>query len=168
MDYFPGGSYGKESACNAGDLGIIPGLGRSPATYSIFLSGEFHGQRSLVGYSPWGHRVRSDWVTNTFTLMVYLENVNHSHQKQWSLRSCLSDGSFMNRVSVHIQGTVYKEEFDLGQGPEMHEVPSSRWLSRGWAWRLFITFQWLVWGWQGSEGKDASLWDHQTVRTGTF
>jgi len=28
---FPGGSDGKESACNVGDLGLIPGLGRSPA-----------------------------------------------------------------------------------------------------------------------------------------
>ena len=27
---FPGGSAGKESACNAGDLGLVPGLGRSP------------------------------------------------------------------------------------------------------------------------------------------
>ena len=27
---FPGGSHGKESACNAGDLGLIPGSGRSP------------------------------------------------------------------------------------------------------------------------------------------
>ena len=27
---FPGGSEGKASACNAGDLGLIPGLGRSP------------------------------------------------------------------------------------------------------------------------------------------
>ena len=27
---FPGGSDSKESACNAGDLGLIPGLGRSP------------------------------------------------------------------------------------------------------------------------------------------
>ena len=32
---FPGGSDGKESACNAGDLGLIPGSGRSP--------GEGHG-----------------------------------------------------------------------------------------------------------------------------
>ena len=28
---FPGGSVGKESTCNAGDLGLIPGLGRSLA-----------------------------------------------------------------------------------------------------------------------------------------
>ena len=27
---FPGGSDGKESACNTGDLGLIPGLGRTP------------------------------------------------------------------------------------------------------------------------------------------
>ena len=27
---FPGGSDGKESACNAGDVGSVPGLGRSP------------------------------------------------------------------------------------------------------------------------------------------
>ena len=30
MDFFPGGSDAKESACNAGDPGSIPGLGRSP------------------------------------------------------------------------------------------------------------------------------------------
>ena len=29
----------------------------------VFLPGEFHGQRSLVGYSPWGH----NWATNTLT-----------------------------------------------------------------------------------------------------
>ena len=29
----------------------------------IFLLREFHGQRSLAGYSPWGRRVRHDWVT---------------------------------------------------------------------------------------------------------
>ena len=45
---FPGGSHGKESACNAGDLGLIPGLGRFP--------GEVHGQRSLAGNSPWDYK----------------------------------------------------------------------------------------------------------------
>ena len=39
---FPGGSDGKESACNAGDLGSIPGLGRSRAWQPtlVFLPGE--------------------------------------------------------------------------------------------------------------------------------
>ena len=58
---FPGGSDDKESACNAGDLGSIPGLGRSPGgghgnllQYSCLENP--HGQRSLVGYSSWGHK----------------------------------------------------------------------------------------------------------------
>ena len=57
---FPGGSDGKESACNAGDPGSIPGSGSSPGgghgnplQYS-FLPAESHGQRSLAGYSLWG------------------------------------------------------------------------------------------------------------------
>ena len=57
---FPGGSDGIESACNAGNLGSVPRLGRSPEEgngYSlVFLPGEFHGQRSLVGYSLWDHK----------------------------------------------------------------------------------------------------------------
>ena len=52
------GSAGKESACNVGDLGLIPGLGRSLGEgncYTLeFWPGEFHEQRSLAGYSSWG------------------------------------------------------------------------------------------------------------------
>ena len=58
---FPGGSVGKESACNAGDLGLIFGLGKSPGgghgnplQYSYLENP--HGQRSLAGYSPCGHK----------------------------------------------------------------------------------------------------------------
>ena len=44
----------------------IPGSGRSPGGGNgnplTFLPGEFHGQRSLAGYSPWGRTVRHDWV----------------------------------------------------------------------------------------------------------
>ena len=52
------GSDGKESASNAGDLGSIPRVGRSPGEGNgnptpVFLPGESHGQR-LVAYSPWG------------------------------------------------------------------------------------------------------------------
>ena len=57
---FPGGSDGKESACNAGDPGLIAGLGipwrRKWQSTPVFLPGEFNGQRSLEGYSPWGHK----------------------------------------------------------------------------------------------------------------
>ena len=54
-------SDSKESACNVGDVGSIPGLGRSPGgghgnplQYSCLENP--HGQRSLAGYSPRGHK----------------------------------------------------------------------------------------------------------------
>ena len=56
---FPGGSDGKEPACNVRDLGSIPRWGRSPGEghanplqYSCLENP--HGQRRLVGYSPCG------------------------------------------------------------------------------------------------------------------
>ena len=52
---FPGGSNGKESACNAEDQGWIHGSRTYPGERDgnpVFLPGEFHGQRSLEGYSP--------------------------------------------------------------------------------------------------------------------
>ena len=55
---FPGGSDSKESACNAGDLGSIPGLGRppgeghsNPLQYACLENP--HGQRTLMVYSSW-------------------------------------------------------------------------------------------------------------------
>ena len=58
---FPGGSDSKESTCNAGDLGSIPGFGRSPGgghgnpfQYSCLENP--HGQRSPEGYRPWGRK----------------------------------------------------------------------------------------------------------------
>ena len=50
--------YGKESACNARDLGSIPGLGRYfGGGHGNLLQQSClenpHGRRSLVGYSPW-------------------------------------------------------------------------------------------------------------------
>jgi len=56
---FPCGSDSKESTCNVGDLGLIPGLERSPGgrhskplQYSTLENPP--GQRSLAGYRPWG------------------------------------------------------------------------------------------------------------------
>ena len=53
---FPGGSDGKEYTCSVEDLGLIPGLGRSPGRghgnplqYSCLENP--HGLRGLVGYS---------------------------------------------------------------------------------------------------------------------
>ena len=69
---FPGSSAGKESVCNAGDPGLIPGSGRSPGEehgnplqYSCLENP--HGPRSLVDYSPWGHRVGQTEPLSTHT-----------------------------------------------------------------------------------------------------
>ena len=68
--------HGKESACQAGDLGTIPGSGRFPRRMKwqptpIFLPGESHGQRSLAGCIPRGHtesdttkQLNSSWWRN--------------------------------------------------------------------------------------------------------
>ena len=79
---FPGGSAGKESTCNVGDLGSISGLGRSPAGgHGNWLQdsclGNPHGQRSQMGCSLWGsQRVGQDWATK------------HTHAL-WRLLFCL-------------------------------------------------------------------------------
>ena len=49
--------------------GFDPGVGKIPWKRAwqptlVFLPGEFHGQRSLVGYSPWGHWVGHNWATS--------------------------------------------------------------------------------------------------------
>ena len=68
---FPGSLDGKESACNAVDLGSIPGVGRFPWRREwqhtpVLLPGEFCGQRSLGGLQSMGsQRVGLNWVTNT-------------------------------------------------------------------------------------------------------
>ena len=71
---FPSGSKGKKSACSEGNLALIPGLGRSLRGNGlptlVFWPGEFHGQRSLVGYSPWGHK-KSD-TTEWLSLSAFL------------------------------------------------------------------------------------------------
>ena len=74
---FPGGVEDKACACNAGDRGSIPGSGRCPGEGNgnplmpwrrkwqptpVLLPGKSHGQRSLVGYSPWGHKELDTWL----------------------------------------------------------------------------------------------------------
>ena len=62
---FPGGSVGKESTCNAGDLGLIPGLGRSLGEgkgYPLQYSGL---ENSMDCISPW---VEKAMATHSSTL----------------------------------------------------------------------------------------------------
>ena len=76
----------KNPSANAEDIrdvGLIPGLGRFPWRRAwqptpVFLPGESHGQRSLVGYSSWAHRVRHN-----------CSNLAYSHTHTHTLLSCI-------------------------------------------------------------------------------
>ena len=94
---FPGGSDGKESTCNAGDLALIPGLGRSP--------GRGHGNplqyfclENPMDRGAWRatvhgvSRIRHDWATkhtgtllNTFILKVK-DSIIYLIKLQWGMR----------------------------------------------------------------------------------
>ena len=52
---FPCGSAGKESACNVGDLGSIPGLGRSPGEGNNYPL-QYSGPENSMDYSPRSHK----------------------------------------------------------------------------------------------------------------
>ena len=100
---FSGGSGGKEDSCNAGDLGSVPGSGRSP--------GEVHGQRSLVGYSSWGHKEldTTEWLTHTPSwhgvLMVGPSDLisTFTRRATWELpQSLLPSLSFIHSLSASL------------------------------------------------------------------
>ena len=65
---FPGGSAGKEFTCNAGDLGLIPGLGRSPGEGKGYPL-QYFGRENSMDY-PWGHKEldTTEWLSLHFHL----------------------------------------------------------------------------------------------------
>ena len=76
-------------ACNAGDPGSIPGLGRRDLPWRrkwqstpALLPGKSHGRRSLIGYSPWGHK-ESDMTERLHF---------HFNHEEASLVACNAEG----------------------------------------------------------------------------
>ena len=83
---FSGGSEGKESACNAGDLDSVPRLGRppgeghgNPLQYSCLENSQ--GQRSLEGCSPWGRKE----LDTSARLSTYIHLWGHYHSQDSTL-----------------------------------------------------------------------------------
>ena len=71
---FPGGSMGKESACNVGDMGSIPGSGRYPGegrtTHSSILAWEISWTEEPRGLQAMGLQTAGHHsVTDTFTFV---------------------------------------------------------------------------------------------------
>ena len=102
---FPDGSVGKESACNAGDLGLIPGLGdplkeaRQPTP--VFFPGESHGQRILAGYKPCDHKEldTTEWLSTA----QYLKEMKEYHGVNWVLQETDPDTELRYRSFIGIQ-----------------------------------------------------------------
>ena len=104
---FPGGSAGKESACNAGDLGPIPGLGRSPGEglrlpTPVFSPGEFHGL-----YSPRGHKEQTERLSlsDVSSAQILMQN-----QRLWAHSTpckCFSCSHTPARVCVCVCVCVF-------------------------------------------------------------
>ena len=61
---FPGGSDGKESACNAGDLDLIHGLGRSPGKRNGYPLPDFYLENPMDKGAWWAtaHGVKKSWT----------------------------------------------------------------------------------------------------------
>ena len=92
---FPGGSEGKASACKAGDLGLIPGSGRSPGEgngnplqYSC-LENPMDGEAWCRLQSMGSQRVGHNWVTSLFTFQPICLTEAHETELtlQWNLLS---------------------------------------------------------------------------------
>ena len=93
---FPGGTSGKESVCQCRRhkrcgfsrwVGKIPWRRKWQPT-PVFLPGESHGQRSLVGYSPWGRKVLDTTEQLSTALRCW-----HSHENK-PQEDCLLTCSF--------------------------------------------------------------------------
>ena len=81
---FPGGTSGKESTYQWTRCGFEPWVGkiswrRKWQPTPVFLFGEFHGQRSLLGYSARGHRVGHDWATFLFFFHICIHTCIYTY-----------------------------------------------------------------------------------------
>ena len=100
---FAGGSDGKESACNVGNLGSIPGLGRcpgrrhgNPLQYSCLVDPQ--GQRRLAGCSPWGHKE----LDMTERLHIHTHPPTHPHPSGSAQGSSLREAFPIGPVTSHL------------------------------------------------------------------
>ena len=102
----PGGSDGKESACQCRKhkrWRFNPWVRKIPwrrewQPTPVFLPGKSHGQRSLVGYSPWGCKEldRTEWL---LTLTNQLGTVMESVGVSFSLLMCYNELNWGSRSS---------------------------------------------------------------------
>ena len=94
---------GKESVCQAGDLGSIPGSGKSPREGNgspVFLPGKSYGQRSLEGYSPWGCKELD--TTEQLILSFFTFNFEYIYTQSISKKKKKSTIAQLNNIHLNL------------------------------------------------------------------
>ena len=124
---FPGGSDGKESACNAGNPSSTPASGRipregngNPLQYSCLENSMDSGTSRLqfMGLQRAGH----DWVTNTFTFHTWGMN---------KLKQCINLASHADIMSSQVGLVVKNPSANAGDIQDMGSFPGSGRSPRG-------------------------------------
>ena len=118
----PSGSDGKESACNAKHSGLDPWVRKIPWRRAwqptpALLPGESHGQKSLVDYSPWGHK-ESDMT----------EAAEHTRARPQA-RDCTGT-TVMTQAPLLILRSADKSFNPICYSASFHSSLQSEWISR--------------------------------------
>ena len=138
---FPGGSDGKESACNAEDLGSIPGSGRSPGEgngnplqYSCLENSMDRGAWQAKVHEL--QRVGHDWTANTFTFfhlihaIRLLSNLRMVWKVKWKKTGDIKLSPYYDSFLSYLNRGKIKEQ----QETDMLIVSILEW------WILFLNF----------------------------
>ena len=134
---FRGGANGKETICQCRRLKrgwFDPWVRKIPWRKAwqltpVFFPGESHDQRSLVGYSPWGHRGRRNWATSyalmrrgpkasTNTFLKVLPATSSSKHTMESDRSGARSGRALQSIIGTLDFNLSKKETTGGCGDE--------------------------------------------------
>ena len=118
----------------------------------IFLAGEFHGQRSLIGYSPWGHR-ESDTIKQQAHKYKYIDNSAYDFRgfaSPWGSSSFLQGEAKKHPLAGPLLGPTPPRLHDH-PGPAYQAASISQW-DRGGAssergWYMWSLFSYLSGGW---------------------
>ena len=143
---FPDGSEVKASASQCGKPGFDPWVGKIPWTRKwqptpVFLPGGSHGQRSLVGYSPRGRRVRHDWANSlhfTFKIIrLYLQNFRGREMRlgRWSTVGCKNQLHFLTLTKKQKQLLTFNLSFLSYK--EYWAIPAE-----GWTRSVTVCYDW--------------------------
>ena len=107
---------GKESACNAGDLGSIPGLGRSPREgkdYPLHYSGlEYSGHTESGLYGPWDHK-ESDTTERLSHSLTEGKERSFSFTEEVGIQKTKEWWSTVSRAAEKLGRMAHKKPLDL-------------------------------------------------------